>query len=73
MNLNLQFKINSNELMESYLRENSYFYKYLNRNEAYFDLFVEKMKEDYKLRTKDKITKFTDRLDMFSSFFEVLK
>ena len=32
MNLSTQFKIKNNPLLQKYIRENSYWYKYLNRN-----------------------------------------
>ena len=73
MTLDLQFKINNNELLIKYLKENSYMYKYLNRSDIYFNDFINYMKEDYKLRTSDKVNNFIDKLDMLSSFIEVLK
>ena len=73
MTLDLQFKINNNELLIKYLKENSYMYKYLNRSDIYFNDFINYMKEDYKLRTSDKVNNFINKLDMLSSFIEVLK
>ena len=32
MKLDVQFKIKNNYLLQKYIRENSYWYKYLNRN-----------------------------------------
>ena len=57
MNLDIQFKIKNNLLYQKYIRENSYWYKILNRDPNMFKYFEEKVKEDYKLRTSDKISK----------------
>ncbi len=73
MNLDLQFKIKNDPNMTRYLRENSNWYKYLNRNPDYFNAFNEEMKEKYKLRPGDKINNFVDKLDLISSFINVLK
>lgn len=73
MNLDIQFKIKNNPNMQRYLRENSIWYKYLNRNPEYFNSFNEEMKEKYKLRPGDKINNFVDKLDLITSFLNVLK
>ena len=73
MNLDLQFKIKNNPNMLRYLRENSNWYKYLNRNPESINLFNEEMKERYKLRPGDRINNFVDKLDLLSSFINVLK
>ena len=49
MNLDLQFKIKNDPNMTRYLRENSNWYKYLNRNPDYLSAFNEEMKEKYLL------------------------
>ena len=43
MNLNLQYKINQDPKQHQFLRENSYWYKYLNRSEIYYKDFIEDM------------------------------
>ena len=73
MNLDLQFKIKNNPNMQRYLRENSGWYKYLNRSPEYLNTFNEEMKERYKLRPGDKLNKIVDKLDLRTSFFNVLK
>ena len=73
MNLDLQFKIKNDPNLQRYLRENSNWYKYLNRNPESFTAFTEEMKERYKLRPGDKINNFVDKLDLISSFINVLK
>lgn len=73
MNLDLQFKIKNDRNLSNYLRQNSSWYKYLNRNPKNFDNFVNEMKEVYKLRPTDKFNNFVDKLDLISSFINVLK
>ena len=73
MNLNLQFKIKQDPKQLQFLRENSYWYKYLNRNELYYKYFLEDMKEKYKLRPTDKLNKMIESIDMFRTFLDVLK
>ncbi len=73
MNLNLQYRISQDPRQHQFLRENSYWYKYLNRSELYYKDFIEDMKEKYKLRTTDKINKMMDNIEMFRTFLDVLK
>lgn len=73
MTYNLQNRINSDINLKRFLRENSYWYKALNRNEHVFLEFVNDMKVKYKLTTSDKINKTIDNIGMLQSFLEVLK
>ena len=67
MNLDLQFKLKQNPLYIKYLRENSYWYKILIRDPNMFDKFIEKLKEDYKLRPQDKIENIFNTIDIVSN------
>jgi len=73
MNINLQYKINQDPKQHQFLRENSYWYKYLNRGEIYYKDFIEDMKEKYKLRPTDRLNKMIDNMNMITSFLDVLK
>jgi hypothetical protein len=73
MILDIQFKLRSNPRYIQYLHENSEWYKILNRNPMMFKVFEEKVKEDYKLRTSDKITKALSTIEMFQNIFSSLK
>lgn len=73
MTFDLQNKINSDINLKRFLRENSYWYKILNRNEAAIIDFVREMKIKYKLTTSDKINKTIDSIGMIQSFLEVFK
>ena len=73
MTYNLQNRINSDIYLKRFLRENSYWYKALNRNENVYLEFVNDMKVKYKLTTTDRINKTIDSIGMIQSFLEVLK
>ena len=73
MNLNILMNINSDPKQKQFLRENSYWYKYLNRSDIYYKEFISDMKEKYKLTPADKLNKISNDISMFKSFLEVLK
>lgn len=73
MRLDVLMNINSDPKQKQFLRENSYWYKYLNRNSNYYEEFINDMKQKYKLTTADKINKLSDNISMFKSFLDVLK
>ena len=73
MILDLQFKIKNNPKYLQYLREHSYWYKILNRNPLMFRAFEEKVKEDYRLRASDRITKALSTIEMVQNIFTSLK
>ena len=73
MTYNLQNRINSDNNLKRFLRENSYWYKALNRNENVYLEFVNDMKVKYKLTTTDRINKTIDSIGMLQSFLEVPK
>lgn len=72
MNLYTQYRIQNNPNDLKYLRENSNWYKYLNRDKSYIKQFEEEMKQRYKLTTKDKIDKFVNSLDTVSQLLDIL-
>lgn len=73
MTLELQFKLKSNPLFIKYLHENSYWYKFLNRDPSLFDEFVNEVRTNYKLRTTDKINKALSTFEMISTIISSLK
>jgi lipocalin len=73
MNLDTQFKIKSNNNYQRYIRENSYWYKMLNRYPERFEDFVNEVKERYRLRPTDKINDIADKLEMVRTFLNILK
>lgn len=73
MQLDLQYRIKQDEKQIMFLRENSYWYKYLNRNSSYYKEFINDMKDKYKLKPTDKINKMMDNINMVRTFLDVLK
>ena len=73
MSLELQYRINSDPRLKQFLRENSYWYKDLNRSNTYLKPFISDMKDKYKLKTTDKINKLTNNISMVRTFLDVLK
>lgn len=73
MTYDIYNKINSDINLKRFLRENSYWYKRLNRTSSSFPYFVSDMKVKYKLTTSDKINKTMDNISMLQSFLDVLK
>lgn len=73
MNIIIQNKLRENPKMLDYLKENSYWYKELNRNPNSYNNFIDFIKEKYKLRSTDKVETFLSNIDLVSSVLEVLK
>lgn len=73
MSIDTILKINSDPLQKRFLRENSYWYKYLNRSNMYYKDFITDMKNKYKLTPQDKLNKVIDNINMINTFLEVLK
>lgn len=73
MKIDIQFKIKNNPMLQKYIRENSYWYKNLNRNPDLINILIDEMKEKYKLTTADKINDLGQKLDLISTFINVLK
>lgn len=72
MTLELQFKIKNNPYYLRYLRENSIWYKYLNRNPEMFKTFEEEVKDKYELRPIYKISKALDTITMLQNVMSTL-
>lgn len=73
MMYDIRQRINSDINLKKFLRENSNWYKELNRSRDSFSYFVNEMKVKYKLTTEDKINKTIDNISMFQGFLDVLK
>ena len=73
MSLDIQYKIKSNPNYIRYLRENSYWYKLLNRNPNNFKYFEEEVKEVYKLRASDRFEKAIETMELFQNIITSFK
>ena len=65
--------IKENPNIYRYLRENSHWYKELNRDGYNIKYLISEMKEKYKLTPKDKLERLSNNIDMIMSFMDVLK
>ncbi|MBO6145172.1 MAG: YlbE-like family protein [Bacilli bacterium] len=73
MNLETIIKIKNNALLQRYIRENSYWYKILNRNPNMLNYLEEEMKKAYKLTTTDKINDLSNKIDLIKTFMNAFK
>lgn len=73
MTTEVQLKINSDPKLISFIRENPIWYKRLNRNPDLFKEFTMDMKDKYKIKTSDKITKVLNNISMLQAFLDVLR
>ena len=73
MRIDIWMRLEHDPKMMKYLKENSTWYKYLNRNPLNYNKFVSAMKEQYKVRTTDKINGLIDNIDTVSSILNILK
>ena len=73
MNIYARNKLKEKEEYLRYLRENSHYYKILNRDPDMFNEFVNEVKKNYKLRTSDKINDAINTFEMLTSIFGALK
>ena len=65
--------IKTNPLIYNYLREESHWYKELNRDSKYLKVIEEAAKKKYKLTPQDKIEKLSQKIELISTFIDVLK
>ena len=64
-------KLDKDPRFKRYLRENSNWYKELNRDPNSYNNFVKEMKKKYKLRTIDKVDNFVDTVDLVTKIINV--
>ncbi len=73
MSLDIQFRIKNNPNYLRYIRENSIWYKWLNRDASLFPKFEEEVKEKYGLRPGDRITKALETIELLQNVFATFK
>lgn len=69
----LQMSFRENSKMFELLKQNSYYFKGLNRGVVDYKKFVSDMKVKYKERTSDKLESIMDNMELVSSVLNVLK
>lgn len=73
MSLDIQFKLKSDPNYLKYIRENSIWYKKLNRNPNLFNEFIEEVKTNYKLRPVDRLEKVLNAAQMIQTVISTMK
>ena len=73
MTLDIQFKIKNNPNYNRYIKEQSYWYKILNRNPYMFKKFEDEVKENYHLRASDRISRTLDAIEFIQNVVSNLK
>lgn len=73
MQLNIKMIIEQNPDLKRYLKENSYWYKYLNRDSNYLRIMYQEMKKAYKLTPIDKLERINNNIKLVSEMFKILK
>ena len=73
MTLDIQFKLKNDPYALRYLHENSIWYKRLNRDPELYNTFIEEMKSNYGLRTRDRLSKALDTINIIQNVMSSLK
>ena len=73
MNLETIVKIKNDAMLQKYIRENSYWYKILNRNPLLLSNMEDEMKKKYRLTTSDKINELSNKIDLIRTFINAFK
>ena len=73
MNIETQIKIRNNPYLYRYLRENSSWYKMLNRNPNSIKQMESEMKSAYKLNLTDRIDNINQKMEMVRTFIDILR
>ena len=72
MNIETQIKIRNNPYLYRYLRENSSWYKALNRDPNSIKQMETEMKKAYKLNLTDKIENINNKIEMIRTFIDII-
>lgn len=73
MRVDILLLIRNNPNLNSFLKYHSYWYKELLRNPESVYQMEEEMKKEYKLTTGDQISRIGEKINMISTFLEVMK
>ncbi len=73
MDVILQQKLKEDPKMDTLLKQNSYWFKDLNRNGDAYSKFVTAMKEKYHLKMTDRLNDAIDNISIISGILETLK
>ena len=73
MQVNAKIAIEQNPNLKKYLKENSYWYRLLNRSSVYLKNIDEEMKKKYKLTLEDRLKKIYGDMSIISELLKILK
>ena len=73
MELDLQYKIKNTKNYYNSLKDNSWWFKDLNRNKNNFIKFNEYIKNKYELKVTDKLSNVIDNIDLISTLLNTIK
>lgn len=73
MQVSLQIRIKNDPNLYRYLRENSYWYKALNRSPLAIKDMEAEMREKYKLTAVDKIENISRTISFVQTFMDIMK
>lgn len=73
MDIATQIKIRNNPYLYHYLRDNSSWYKALNRNPDNIKQMETEMKSAYKLNLTDKIESINQKIEMVRTFIDIMR
>ncbi|MEG0798863.1 MAG: hypothetical protein RR228_00335 [Bacilli bacterium] len=73
MNIVVQNKLKENPRYLKYLRENSSWYKILNRDASSINEMIEEMKDVHHLRVTDKIDNALSTIDIITKIIDITK
>lgn len=73
MQLAIKVIIEQNPNLKQYLSENSYWYRYLNRDSNNLKIMSDEMKKKYKLTPTDKLEKINNNINVVAEMLKILK
>ena len=73
MEIDLQYKIKNTKNYYKYLKDNSWWFKDLNRDKNNFTKFNEYIKSKYELKVTDKLSNMIDNIDLISTLLNTIK
>lgn len=73
MNIETQIKVRNNPYLYRYLRDNSTWYKVLNRHPEAIRDMEEEMKAAYHLNPSDKIDDLTRKIETIRTFMDIIQ
>ena len=73
MTLDVQFKLKGNPNYINYVRQNSYWYKILNRHPEKLKDFIEEAKTYYGLRPTDRLERAVETISLLQNILSTMK